>query len=405
MCKAGEQKFEIADEYRAKTEVREGVFLIIEDRAQVPLFDVLNSGHIQIKQPYPYVNHYSFHILDRDWGHIIIKLSGHPPFSAQIILNAHEYLECRCKSVGISFTKEGNCFTQVGDSIAFAAIAETLLSERATGLLTAVCDRWVYKACLCFALDSEERKRSRFRYEYSTYQLEYSRNLLFKRGAEMAQVVEGLVDRNRARLDVKRLRTILGRKNRPHYRKTKKSPQLQVTVERPAYDLTIFKVYCGKVALKIYTKGERVLRAEAMATDARELRCGRDIHQFGQSASKLKEMLERFLNGLSCMDRCFVGPDTLEELSAATKVGAMRIGGIDLNRPRMRRVARALLALSVKPGGFSASELAEHVRGQSAHYVDEYTWRRASYDLQKFESKGLVHKLGKAADIEVTQKT
>jgi hypothetical protein len=24
-----------------------------------------------------YINHYSFHILDPDWGHITIKMSGH----------------------------------------------------------------------------------------------------------------------------------------------------------------------------------------------------------------------------------------------------------------------------------------------------------------------------------------
>jgi len=71
-------------------------------------------------------------------------------------------------------------------------MAETLLSERATALLTAVCERWIYNACLCFALDAEERKRSRFHYEHSTYQLEYSRNLLFKRGFEMEQILDAL---------------------------------------------------------------------------------------------------------------------------------------------------------------------------------------------------------------------
>jgi hypothetical protein len=83
-------------------------------------------------------------------------------------------------------------------------------------------------------------------------------------------------------MNVKRLKTILGRKNRPHHRK-KKPAQWQITIERPNYDLTIFKVYCGKMALKIYTKGKRVLCAEAMAIDARELRCGRDVGQFAEN--------------------------------------------------------------------------------------------------------------------------
>lgn len=398
VCKPGEHKFEIAEEYRAKTIVREGVFLILEGRAQAPVFDVLNNGRIQVKQPYPYVNHFSFHILDPEWGHIVIKLSGHPPFPAQIILNGHEYLARQAERNAIPFTKEGNCFTHVGQESAFAAIAETLLSERAAGLLTDVCDRWIYGACLCFALNCHERKRSRFHYEYSTYQLEYSRNLLFQQGAEMLQVAEGLIDRNRSRMDVDRLKTILGRKTRPHSRKRKrqrKSPPLQVAVERLTYGMTIFKVYCGKVALKIYTKGERILRTEAMAIDTRALKCGRDVGSFAASAGALKQMLERFLNVLSCMDHCFVGPDTLERLSATTQVGKSRSAGIDLNRPRMRCVAKAVLALSIRPDGFSASQAAEHVRAQGRTDLHEYGSRQAAYDLQKFECKGLVYRLGK----------
>jgi len=38
------------------------------------------------------VNHFSFHILDPQWGHLTMKMSGHPPFGAQIILNGHEYV-------------------------------------------------------------------------------------------------------------------------------------------------------------------------------------------------------------------------------------------------------------------------------------------------------------------------
>ena len=46
-------------------------------------------------------------------GHITIKISGHPPFPAQVILNGHEYVACQALKAGIRFTKEANCFTQV----------------------------------------------------------------------------------------------------------------------------------------------------------------------------------------------------------------------------------------------------------------------------------------------------
>ena len=43
------------------------MFLILVGRAQAPVWDVTtNHHHIEPKRPMPYVNHYSFHILDQD---------------------------------------------------------------------------------------------------------------------------------------------------------------------------------------------------------------------------------------------------------------------------------------------------------------------------------------------------
>jgi len=56
----------------------------------------------------------------------------------------------------------------------------------------------------------------------------------------------------------------------------------------------------------------------------------------------------------------------------------------------MRWVARALLALCVRPGGFTASQLAQHVRSQSSGVDSQYGPREAAYDLQKVRGKKLV---------------
>ena len=42
--------------------------------------------------------------------------------------------------------------------------------QTAVGRLSQVCERWIYSACLCCALDSEEQARSGFRYGLSVYQ-------------------------------------------------------------------------------------------------------------------------------------------------------------------------------------------------------------------------------------------
>jgi len=393
-CSVGERKHDIAEEFLAKTKVTRGLFLILVGRAQAPVWDVSANHHIERKKPMPYVNHYSFHILDPDWGHITIKISGHPPFPAQVMLNGHEYVACQARQAGIRFTKEGNCFTHISDAAGLAKIADTLSEPRTIGRLSQACERWVYTACLCFALDLEEQKRSGFHYQYSNYQIEYSRNLVFEVGGHMEQVFQALIDRSRTLLDLRTVKTILGYQRRPRYRRRKKkSAQWEVTVETPTYDLTIFKLYCGKLTLKIYTKGERVLRIEAIAHNAKELDCGRSLEKFPEIVSRLKGILERFMNALSCIDQCFVADEMLEQLPVPSLVGKAKVGGIDLNKARLRWVAEALIGLSPSPRGFTASELAAQVRTFSQQSESEYGPRRAAYDLKKLRGKQIVRRI------------
>ena len=74
------------------------MFLILVARAIAPVWEVTRStGGVlcNLVKKRAFVNHYSFHILDPEWGHMTIKMSGHPPFGAQVILNGHEYVTAR----------------------------------------------------------------------------------------------------------------------------------------------------------------------------------------------------------------------------------------------------------------------------------------------------------------------
>jgi len=399
-CTAGQRKHDVADDYLARTTVTEGLFLVLVGRAQAPVWHVGANYHLEKKTPY--VTHYSFHILDRDRGHVTIKISGHPPFPAQVMLNGHEYVACQARKAGIVFIKEGNCFTAITDTPGFAWIAATLSEQRAVGRLSEVCERWIYRCCLCFALDFEEQKRSGFRYHFSNYQMEYSRNLIFLVGGRMEQVFQALIDRSRAPLDLKTIKTILGDKGRPKYRpRNMKAAEWEVAVERPAYDLTVFKLHCGRLALKIYSKGERVLRIEAVAHNIREFNCGRLLDNFPEIVRRLKAMLERFMQVLSCIDQCFIGDEMLECLPLPVRVGKSMVGGIDLNQSRLRHVAEAVIALSASPGGFTASALAGQVRASGDKSVSAYAPRQAAYDLKKLRGKQVVRRIGSTRRYDV----
>jgi hypothetical protein len=396
-CKAGQRKHLIAEEYLATHEVSTGVFLVLAAKAPASVWEVTRtaSGAIaNLAKKQAYVNHYSFHIMDPAWGHVTIKMSGHPPFPAQVILNGHEYVAATARAAGIGFTKEGNCFTGIADPRSLARVADTLSQTAAIGRLGQVCDRWIYTACLCFGLDLAGQTRSGFRYGYSIYQAEYSRNLLFASGAVMEDLFDRILDRTRSRLDIPTLRVLFGLKNRPHSNRAAGPPAQEIVIEKPQYGLTWFRIRFGLLQLKAYTKGEHVLRLEATVHNTKELRCRRGLDNFPEIITRLAGMAERFATTLDCADITFIADGTLDELPLPTELGRTRVSGVDLNKPRIRAALSAALALTAAPRGFTVAEFTARVQAMNGQAT--YTTRQAAYDLRKLRGKNLIIKPGRS---------
>ncbi len=395
-CPSGVRKHELAEKHIPADSAFRGLFLILVAKSPALVWEVTRSEngspHLERKTPYSYVNHYHFHIIDPEWGHITIKMSGHPPFSLQVMLNGHEWVERQARQQTISSVKEGNCFVGGSDFMILSRIADTLCHPDTIGRFAEVCDRWAYTTCLCFALDTEEQERSGFRYRYSCYQIEYSRNLLFKSGAVLDQVYQGLIDRTRRVLDVDTLKTIFGWKKRPHRGKT--FPRIERALDASPHDMTIFKLHFGKLTLKIYDKGERVLRIEAIAHNVKELRCGKVLEKLSDMLTKLQRMVSDFLNVLCAAHLSYLDNGVLDTLIQPSHRGKRRLAGVDLQKNRMRTVCEAALALAPKPGGFSVRDLAEKTGELMGNA--RYTPRQASYDLNKLRGKSLVVSQGKS---------
>jgi len=397
-CKAGERKHLIAEEHLASHPPSgPGVFMVLAAKAPASVWEVRrpeSTGVIgNIAKKTTYVNHYSFHIMDPAWGHVTIKMSGHPPFPAQVILNGHEYVAATARAAGIGFAKEGNCFTGIADPQRLAQVADTLSQPAAIGRLGQACDRWIYSACLCFGLDLAEQARSGFRYAYSIYQAEYSRNLLFASGGQMEDLFDRVLDRTRSRLDIPTLRVLFGLKNRPHSNRAAGPPAQEIVIEKPQYGLAWFRIRFGLLQLKAYTKGEHVLRLEATVHNTKELRCRRSLENFPEIITRLAGMAERFATTLDCADISFLPDGMLDQLPLPSRIGATRTGGIDLNKPRIRTALAAALALAAAPHGFTVAEFT--AKAQQLNRRADYTIRQGAYDLRKLRGKGLAIKPGR----------
>lgn len=402
-CSAGERKHDMAEELIPQDPKFRGVFLVQVCKAPAPVWHAEREKNgwlnLTVKKPWRYVNHYCFQIIDPEWGHITIRMSGHPPFGAMIMLNGHEWVERQARRRGTKFTKVGNCFTDCSNLPLLDQIADTLNSESSIGRLAEVCDRWIYSACLCFGLDLKEQQQSDFRYAYSAYQIEYSRNLSFKRGSDLDAIYQRLVDLSRNSLQIEKVKTIFGTTRRGSRRKYKTKARValgaQVTVEKHAYNLTVFRVQFGRLAVRIYDKGERLLRVEAVAHDTRQLKCGKVIANLPKLIAALRDIVIRFLNVLSWAHTAFLDQGALDELPQASQFGNRRVAGIDISRSRARHVVEAIIALATRNTGFSTSDLARQVRRITGWDAAVYGSRQAAYDLLKLRAKAIVAKVAK----------
>jgi hypothetical protein len=394
---AKERKHELADAHLPADPTFRGLFAVIAGMAPAPVWEVRHSPlgkivELRHRPVWPYVKHYFFHLMDPHWGHVTVRMCGYPPFGAQVILNGHEWVERAARREQVPVVKRGNCFVEGSALMPIDRLAQSLRRAPVIGRIERLCEQWLYSACLCFALTREEQQRSGFRYQYSVFQLELSRNLVFWRGTQMDEIYQKLIDRTRSSLDLERLKTIFGFKHRPH-QKTKRGrrePQVTVIVEQSDYDLTVFKVQWGHLTLKIYDKGGRVLRIEVVVHNAKALRCGKVLQKMPELLVQMEGMLVRFLNSVQAAHVSFLEEPAFDEWTEPTQRGHRRLAGVDLNKARNRAVVTAVVGLATKPDGFTVGELAQQVQDRTGKR--QYTARNAAYDLAKLRGKDLVVK-------------
>ena len=85
--------------------------------------------------------------------------------------------------------------------------------------------------------------------------------------------------------------------------------------------------------------------------------CGRVLVKFPEIITRLADMVERFGTVLDCVDVGFL-PDRLP----LSQIGRTRVGGVDLNKPRIGAALVAVLALSAAPAGFTVADLTAKIR-------------------------------------------
>ena len=135
------------------------------------------------------------------------------------------------------------------------------------------------------------------------------------------------------------------------------------------------------------------MRVEVIVNNIEELCCGKRLDKLPGMLERLSHIIVEFLGVVQAAHLSFLEANPLDELALPMVRGNRRVAGVDLQKPRLRAVAEALLALAATPEGFTAEELAERLRAQQGRCMVAYQKRKAAYDLCKLRGKLLVQRI------------
>jgi hypothetical protein len=168
--------------------------------------------------------------------------------------------------------------------------------------------------------------------------------------------------------------------------------------------MTVLKLHFGRLTLKLYDKGARVLRIEAIAHSVAALRCGKRLEKLSVALARLQRMVIDFLNVVHAAHLSSLDSGALDTLPLPTQRGAQRLASVRIQKPRMRAVTEAMLSLAPAPGGFTVGDLTAKTRALWRREPGRYTPRHAAYDLRKFRGKALVDRVGPSRRYQLTRR-
>jgi hypothetical protein len=380
------RKHEVAQSYLKDFSKDEGIFLIIKTREMMPIYESRTpktkpeSLHRHLEKKMRYVNYYYFHIKDKKWGHVTIGMCPHPPFAAKVILNGHNWLAQCAERRGVEYEQRENCFTGFADEAKLQKLADTLNE----GHLEEVCRRWLPRVMM--SLTNDELRASGIARQQSLMQVEYCTNLLFREPRVLDWVYQNLLDNTRQHLRPEAINAIFGRERRGG-----KLKSMRVHIENPSYNLTVVNIWFGKNRLKLYDKGERVLRVEVTINLPKALGLKKSLSELPQYRRRMESMITNLLNTLKAADQCRLPGEVLEELQAPVITEKLRLPGISLTHRRVMTVLSCAVELAKNPLGFTLAELYPHVVERLA--VEGYTKSQLTYDLRKLRGKELLEKI------------
>jgi len=334
---------------------------------------------------------YYVYLQDPQAGRMFLRICPYFPFNISVWMNGHHWLANHLRRQGIAFRQSDNCFLDCDQPQRLQALADALSPEA----ITAVVESWLTRLLPYFS--SAERQQG-YRHRLYMTQMEYCQNLIFHQGAALDRLFNRLMDLNRDIGHPDKLAVIFGR-SRFHPDTRTGETVLKVTQLRTP----VISAGFGRTFLKQYVKDRELLRTESTSYRLPDLSIPKDIKHLAKVRETLAQANDRYQTAQQDVRETFVDRGQWQQLRQATvSASGRRTPGLRLDDLRLLAVLQALVRFVylVGKGCFRTSRLLSDVR--EALPQPSYRLSQLRYDLGKLRAKGLVVRLPRSQDYQIT---
>lgn len=379
---------------------RYGVYFILKSmepgpnfRSAMPKYPSVDPNYRVVSKQWSRYTHYYFYIRDQALGPIALRVGSFLPFSITYYLNGHNFIEQQLRSTGVTFRKSDNAFLWVADAQALQSASDAFSAK----LIRSRLEYWSLIVGPKFS-KTDRRATPLSRY-YSLLQLEYCRNLIFRRNFPIHKLFERSCDLGLLRLTADHVAQVFGWRVHKRLR-----GRLGSMLERTEHGHHVLRAHAKSAVMRMYEKFSTFLRLEALSNNLYDFGLKRGLDNLDQVRQTLATVTDRFAAFEARALDIHVDFPLFQRLALPIPRGLVKIPGIKLHDTRMLRLMEVLLHSGTRVLGWRTAEIHEAILSSFGLAPDSYSITQLRYDLRKMKAHGLLERDGRRYAYRLTDK-
>lgn len=379
---------------------RFGVYFILKSMEVGPSFRISEPKYPTNDPNYRIIasqksryTHLYFYIRDEVVGPMVLCVGTFLPFRISYWLNGHSFIERELLRENIQFRKDDNAFLSTAAPEALQAAADRLSAE----IIRKRLDYWTLIVGPKFS--KKDRDAINLSRHYSIQQVEYCRNLIFRRNFPIHKLFERSCDMGLLRLVPDKITEIFG--FRVHKRLAGK---LQTVLEKIDHGHHVLRACAKNAVFRMYEKYATFLRLEALSNNLKDFGLRKSLDNLPTIRTTLAAVTDRFAAFEAEALNVHIDFPLFQRLALPIVMGRTKVPGIKIHDTRMVRLMEVLLHAGTKIGGWRTAEIREAILATFSLDPAGYSLNQVRYDLRKLRAHGLIERDGKRYAYRLTDK-